>query len=323
MAEILAAVFVFVAVAGLAAYLLTRPVGSRGVERRLSQLREPIDYREQVEGGGLLRSGDSRVPFIRSFLARSSFADRWRLDLEQAGLRLKVGEYLIIRSVVSLTTVLVSLILLGNSTVSLLITIVLGGVGFMLPSLYVQFRKARRRDAINRQIVEALELISNSLRSGFAFVQSVELAVQQLKPPIRDELEAFLNDTSLGARTEDALRAMAERTGSVDVELMVTTILVQRTTGGNLSEVLDNAAYTVRERDRLQGDIRALTSQQRLSGLVLAVYPILLGALFFVVSPSLMSVLWEEELGRVFLLVAGFLQVMGFVTIRRILKLDV
>lgn len=204
-----------------------------------------------------------------------------------------------------------------------MITVVLAGVAYMLPSVYVQVRKSRRREAISGQVVEMLELVSNSLRSGFAFVQSVEMAVKQLKPPIRDELETFVNDMSLGAKTEDALRALSERAGSVDIELMVTTILIQRTTGGNLSEVLDNVASTVRERERLQGDIQALTAQQRFTGLVLSVYPILLGLLFFLISPSLTSVLWEEELGRVLLLIAAVLQVMGFLTIRRILKLDV
>jgi len=105
--------------------------------------------------------------------------------------------------------------------------------------------------------------------------------------------------------------------------MVVTTILVQRTTGGNLSEVLDNVAETIRERERLQGEIRALTAQQRLTGLILSIYPVMLGLLFFALAPSLMKVLVTEEAGRVLLAVAIFLQVMGMLTIRRILRLDV
>ena len=321
--EIVAAALTFVAVAGIAGFLLTLPTGPRAVERRLSRLHEPEVAADVMEGSGLLRKGTSRIPFIRSFLLRSAFSERWRLDLEQAGVRLKVSEYLLVRLLFAVVIGLLLMLLLGGSLLGLLITLLLAFVAFMVPAFHVQFRKGRRRDAINRQIVEALELISNSLRSGFAFVQSVEMAVKQLKPPIRDEFEAFLNDTSLGARTEDALRAMAERTGSVDIELMVTTILVQRTSGGNLSEVLDNVAATVRERERLHGDIRTLTAQQRLTGLILSIYPILLGAFFFAMSPGMMSVLWEEDLGRVFLAVAAFLQTMGILSIRPILKLEV
>jgi tight adherence protein B len=104
---------------------------------------------------------------------------------------------------------------------------------------------------------------------------------------------------------------------------MVTTILVQKTTGGNLSEILDNVAETIRERERLQGEIRALTSSQRLSGIILSIYPLFLFGIFTLIAYDLMSVLWTTEAGRFLLMIAAVLQVMGFITIRRILRLDV
>ena len=103
----------------------------------------------------------------------------------------------------------------------------------------------------------------------------------------------------------------------------MTTILVQRTTGGNLSEVLDNVAETIRERERLQGEIRALTASQRFTGQILSLYPIALGGLFTLIAPSMMKVLWQDDLGRVMLAIAATLQVFGIITIRRILRLDV
>jgi tight adherence protein B len=114
-----------------------------------------------------------------------------------------------------------------------------------------------------------------------------------------------------------------ERTGSLDIEMMVTTILVQRTTGGNLSEILDNVAETIRERERLKGEIQALTASQRFSGLVLSIYPAFLAAVFFLIAPSVMKVLVTEEVGRILLAVAIGLQLIGAWTIRRILTLDV
>jgi tight adherence protein B len=116
---------------------------------------------------------------------------------------------------------------------------------------------------------------------------------------------------------------MVSRTGSYDVEMMVTTILVQKTTGGNLSEILDNVAETIRERERLQGEIRALTASQRLSGVILSIYPMFLLLIFTAMAYDLMSVLWTTELGRVLFGIALVLQVMGIVVIRRILRLDV
>jgi tight adherence protein B len=263
------------------------------------------------------------LPLLRFFLARTSFSNRWQLDLDRAGLQLKVSEYVLIRLLFAVVFAFAALLLLRFSTAGFLAFGICAIVGYMAPAFYVGLRKARRRDAISAQLVEMLEMLSNSLRSGFAFVQAVELAARQLKPPIKDELEAFLSDTSLGAKTEDALHALADRTASVDIELMVTTILVQRTSGGNLSEVLDNVAATIRERERLQGDIRALTAQQRFTGLVLSVYPILLGLLFVALAPDIWKVLWEKEGGRILLAVAAGLQLLGMLSIRRILKLEV
>ena len=193
----------------------------------------------------------------------------------------------------------------------------------MLPSVLLRYYRSRRQKAINAQLAEMLSLLSNSLRSGFAFTQAVELAAKQMGPPITEELERFLHDISLGAPTDVALQQMADRTGSYDLDMMVSSIMIQRNTGGNLSEILDNVADTIRERERLLGEIRALTSSQRFTGLVLSVYPIFLGALFFALAPGTWKILFYSELGRILLISAGVLQVMGMVTIRRILALEV
>lgn len=322
--SLVAATFAFMAVSAVAAYLLTRRSGLGRAEQRLQRLARPSrSVSDSVEGGGLLRTGSSRFPLLRVLLSRGSLSDRWRLDLEQAGLHLKVSEYFLMRLLAGAIVGLLGMLFGGPSAVGLLIAVVGFLVGFMLPAVTVQLRKNSRRKAINSQLVEMIEMISNSLRSGFAFVQAVELAVKQLTPPIKDELEIFVSDASLGAKMDDALRGLAERTGSVDVELMVTSILIQRTSGGNLSEVLDNVAGTIRERERLQGDIRALTAQQRFTGIVLSFYPMVLAALFFAISPDLMKVLWEEEGGRILVVIAATLQLLGFLSIQRILKLEV
>ncbi len=321
--SIAAAVLAFVAVAGLASYLFTRPLGTGAAERRLSQLNKHVEKSDRVEGGGLLRSGGSRVPLLRSALAGTASSERWRLDLEQAGMRIRVSEYLLMRLLAGVILALLVLVVAGTSVTGILVVVLGFVVGYLAPSLYVRIRKARRRDAISGQLVEMLEMLSNSLRSGFALSQAFELAAKQLKPPIKDEIEALINDMSLGAHVEDALRDMAKRTGSLDIELIVTSILVQRTSGGNLSEVLDNVTATIRDRERLQGDIRALTASQRLTGFILSIYPVLLGLMFVLIAPSLMEVLWKEDLGRVLLAAAGTLQLLGMISMRQILKLEV
>ncbi len=320
MLELLAAAFVFVFVVSLALFMFLRLPGSRLVEQRVGTL--GVAPAQGVDADGVLRRETGTFGFMRS-VSSSSWANRAAIDLQRAGLSLKVSEYLLLRLLLGALLAVLAFLLIGSSFWGFLFTIVFAFIGFMIPAWYASTLKGRRMNTINSQLVEALGLVANSLRSGFAFTQSVEMAIKQLESPIKDEFERFLQDTQLGARQEEALLRMVIRTGSYDVEMMVTTILVQKTTGGNLSEILDNVAETIRERERLQGEIRALTASQRLSGIILSIYPLFLFAIFTLIAFDLMSVLWETETGRVLLAIAATLQVMGFFVIRRILRLDV
>jgi tight adherence protein B len=199
----------------------------------------------------------------------------------------------------------------------------MGFLGFMLPAFYLGLRKGRRQQAIQRQLVEAITLIANSLRSGFGFLQGVQAAAQQLTPPIADELDHLVQDISLGVSTEQALADMGRRVGSQDLDIAITAIIVQRSTGGNLSEILDSVAETMRERERVQGEISTLTAEKRLSGNVLAVYPAVLAAILFLIQPDVMSTLWTSSTGIMLLVIAGVLQLIGFIAIRKIVTIDI
>ncbi|HEY5638656.1 MAG TPA: type II secretion system F family protein [Dehalococcoidia bacterium] len=315
---IVAAVLVFVAVTALLLVLLSRGT-DRVLEDRLDSLATPAEDRSV---GNVLKRDSGTFPFLRR-LVGGGWSERAAMDLAQAGMSLKVSEYLMIRLLVGGVVATLIFVLTAGSALGVLIAIVAGLAGFMVPALIVSIRRSRRQAALSEQLPEMLALISNSLRSGFAFTQAVELAAKQIEPPIQEELLHLQRDTSLGAPMDEALQAMADRTGSYDLEMIVSSILIQRTTGGNLSEILDNVAATVRERERLQGEIRALTASQRFTGLVLSIYPIGLGLLLAALAPSVWKVLVTEESGRILLVIAGILQVMGIITIRRILRLEV
>lgn len=316
---IIASALVFVAVAAL--ILAVSSVSpARRVEARLARLDRRV---ESTPVENVLRTDTGTFPLLRGFVTGSAWSAKTAQGLAQAGWGLKVSEYLLIRMFAAAALGTGALVVGSASPGGLLVALVLGGVGFMFPSLLLQYYRSRRQRAINGQLAEMLSLLSNSLRSGFAFTQAVELAAKQLGPPITRELERFLHDISLGAPTDVALQQMADRTGSYDIEMMVSSIMIQRNTGGNLSEILDNVAETIRERERLQGEIRALTSSQRFTGFVLSIYPIFLGALFFALAPGTWKVLFEAELGRILLISAATLQVLGMITIRRILALEV
>jgi tight adherence protein B len=317
--EVLAAILVFVSVTALVLWLLTAR-NSRKIEVRLEQMRHQEKKREDVD---VLRTDTGTFPVIRRLTGGTGWGERARVDLLQAGLTLKVSEYLLLRLFLAVVVGIVLLAIFSSS--SLMPLIVLGGgmLGFMLPGWWVGRRKSRRKDRIGKQLPEAVSLMANSLRSGFAFSQAMELAAMQVADPIKSELDQYLNDVSLGSPSDQALERMAERVGTYDMDMLVSTILIQRTTGGNLSEILDNVAETIRERDRLQGEIRALTASQRFAGMILSIYPLLLLLLFTAMAPDIWTVLFTDDVGRIVLGVAAFLQIVGIVTIRRLLRLEV
>ena len=242
MIPVLAAVFAFIAVTSLAWSLFRGTTMASAVERRLKGLNEsPTDVRS---GGGWNAAERHDCPPLLRSLSTNAWGDKSALDLQRAGSNLRVSEYILLRILCGFVLgVFVALILRSSGVMILALPAAV--IGYMLPRMYMAYRKGRRLGAINGQLVEMMQLVSNSLRSGFAFTQAVELAAKQLEPPIQDELNHLLHDNALGARPEDALKDFAHRTGSYDIDMMVTTILVQRTTGGNLSEILDNVAETI------------------------------------------------------------------------------
>jgi tight adherence protein B len=323
-AEFAAALLAFVAMTALVLAVARGRFTARDAERRLAGLSRAPASVVDLEGSDLLTRTSSPLPIMRRFLSTNEhWATRTAIDLQQAGLQLRVSEYLMLRVLMGGMAAAVVVVLLRASVMGILIGAVVGAAAFMVPMFWVRIRKTRRQAKIASQLVETLQLIANALRAGFAFNQAVEAAAKQMEPPVQDELNYFLRDTSLGARPDDALAAMVVRSGSLDLEMLVTTLLVQRTTGGNLSEVLDNVSDTIRERDRLRGEIRALTATQRLTGQILSIYPVVLAAFLFLLAPGLMKVLFTEEVGRIMVAVAVSLQVIGALAIRRILSLDV
>ncbi len=319
MLAVSASLFVFIALLFGLIGIRQLNLGKSGAERRVHALRTQTRPAKEAV---ILRQ-ISAIPALRSFLTDNAWAERTSLDLERANLHLRVGEYLLARVFLAALFAFLGLVIVGVRTQGLLLAIPMGILGFMLPAFYLGMRKGRRQQAIQRQLVEAITLIANSLRSGFGFLQGVQAAAKQLTPPIADELDHLVQDISLGVSTEQALADMGQRVDSPDLDIAITAIVVQRSTGGNLSEILDSVAETMRERERVQGEISTLTAEKRLSGNVLAVYPAVLAAILFLLQPDVMSTLWTTSTGIVLLVIAGVLQLIGFIAIRKIVTIDI
>jgi tight adherence protein B len=166
-------------------------------------------------------------------------------------------------------------------------------------------------------------MVSNSLKAGFGLLQALNVASEQLSHPISTEFARTIHEMNVGSGVEEAMTALSERCGSYDLDIVVTAILVQRTVGGNLGEILDNVADTMRDRIRIRGEIQTLTAQQKLTGIVIGLLPVAVGVMFFFLSPGYMDPLFTTLMGKLALCVAVFLEVVGILVIQRILNIEV
>ena len=253
-------------------------------------------------------------------------------DLARADLRLKPSEYLFIW-LGSIIGIPVLMFILGfflpalQSPIALLVGAL---IGFLLPRFWLNRRKNGRLNAFNKQLPDTITLIANALRAGSSFLQAIELVVRESRPPISTEFSRVIREVNLGLPFEQALENMVRRVRSDDLELMATAISIQHQVGGNLAEILDSIAYTIRERIRIKGEIRTLTAQQRLSGYVVGFLPIGLAGFLFIAAPGFMNPMFANPpailglpAGVVILIFGGFMMFIGFMLIRRIVDIEV
>jgi len=203
-------------------------------------------------------------------------------------------------------------------------------IGFLLPRLWLARRRNGRLSAFNKQLPDTITLLANGLRAGSSFLQAVELVVRESRPPMSTEFSRVIREVNLGLPFEQAMENMVRRVRSDDLELMATAINIQHTVGGNLAEILDSIAFTIRERIRIKGEIRTLTAQQRLSGYVVGFLPIGLAGFLFVAAPHFMDPMFQKPpealglpLGMIILFFGGFMMFIGFMLIRRIVDIEV
>jgi tight adherence protein B len=292
--------------------------GSAVAAARLNKLREVEAHLPTADAkSGLRRRGS--VNFAGITVLSGNLAANWTRDLERAGLTLNAKEYLGLRIAVSAVLAVV-----GMAVSPIPILAVLGlPLGFFATAFWVKRRKISRLHKMEAQMVELLQMLSSGLRAGFGLLQALEAAGEQTQAPLQTEIRRTLRDTAMGASVEQALSSLNERVGSADFDIVITAILIQRSVGGNLAEILDNVAHTMRERERIRGEIRTLTSQQRLTGYVIGAIPIGLLVVFMMISPEFTSLLFTDPLGRMMLMAAAVSEVLGFAVIQKIVNIEI
>jgi tight adherence protein B len=267
------------------------------------------------------RASNFFAPIDRA-LVRYSWAGRSRLELDQADLALHISEFVIMRALGTLAMFAIIALIGGFQLLFILFGLIAAAVAYWQFGAFVRRRISRRRNAIDAQLDQALVSIAGSVRAGFSFLQACQLSVNQMQWPLKQEFEAMLEEVSVGASIDDALRNLSEKVESYEVDIAVNAVLVQRQVGGSLSEILDNVAHTIRERRELRGHLMALTAQQRLSAIFVASVPIGMAVLLSLTSWQFMKPLYLTLTGNILLSVGIIMDILGFLVMRRMTRID-
>jgi tight adherence protein B len=328
-------------VAALAILLIAVGVassGSSGISDRLER------YASGRVEGAAAASGGAGGP-ISDLIAQSQalanlnkvvegrdFGANLARDIARADLKLKPTEFMMIwaGSIVGIPVLMFIFSFFSKplgSPIALLVGVL---IGFFLPRFWLGRRKSGRLNAFNKQLPDTIMLIANALRAGSSFLQAIELVVRETRAPISTEFGRVIREVNLGLPFDQALENMVRRVRSDDLELMATAIAIQHQVGGNLAEILDSIAYTIRERVRIKGEIRTLTAQQRLSGYVVGFLPIALAGFLFIAAPGFMDPMFANPpavmglpAGVVILIFGGIMMFIGFMFIRKIVDIEV
>ena len=279
-----------------------------------------------------LLAQSSAIAALNRVVEQRDFGTNLSRELARADLKLKVSEYLFIWAG-AIVGIPMGMFIFGfffpalHNPIALLIGVV---VGFFLPRFYVKRRQGGRLNSFNKQLPDTITLLANALRAGSSFLQAIELVVRESRPPISTEFQRVIREVNLGLPFEQALENMVRRVESEDLDLMATAISIQYQVGGNLAEILDSIAYTIRERVRIKGEIRTLTAQQRISGYVVAFLPIGLAGFLFIIAPSFMQPMFDPAVnisgiptGIILIGVGLTMMFVGFMFIRKIVDIEV
>jgi tight adherence protein B len=313
-----AAVFV---VLGSAA--LVRAPRSR-VMQRVTNLERRTPYAEVIDVRLLRDRSVSGIRALEVLLRGRSWSKQAAQLLDRAGLPLRVGEYLSLRAIAVVSGMLVAQTFLASFGIPRLLALMAGAaVGFVIPPIYLHMRVNKRRALMEGQLIELCDLMGSMLRSGFGASQAIATTADQLGPPLSLELRRVTDAVRLGVDVDEAFEAMNERVDAPDFTVLTTAFGIQRRTGGNLAEILDGVGETIRDRQSLRQEIKTLTAMEQSTATFAAAFPMVLTCVMLYMAPDPFQVLLTDPIGRIILGAAVTMDLIGFVVMRRITKLEV
>jgi tight adherence protein B len=311
-------------VVGVAAFLIGSFVDQRNARARLIKDRlasaQKAPEREPDEELALLRDEQfSKIPAFDTLLRRSARVSAIQDSLVQAGMKFRAGNFLLLCIFCGALAGLASILWTGNAAIAWAALI----IGAFLPYSVVSYRRQKRFEKIEELFPEAIDTLARAVRAGHAFTTALEMISNEVAEPLASEFRKLYEEQKFGMPVRDALMNLTERVPLVDIKFFVTAVMLQRETGGNLAEILDNLSYVIRERFKIQRQVRVHTAQGRLTmALLMAMPPAVVGILL-IFSPEFVRPLFADPIGHALLVASIALQTLGYFVIRKIIKIQV
>jgi tight adherence protein B len=261
----------------------------------------------------------SPIPIVDRLAERTSAGLGLKRLIERSGVRTTPGALLIF----SIASAAVAVVIAIFATQQPLVRLLAALVGFVIPFLWLKRTASVRMRRFEEQFPEALDLLSRAIRAGHAFQTALGMVASELPPPVGPEFKTTFDQQNFGLPLRDALNEMTERVTVLDVKFFVTAVLIQRDTGGNLAEILDNLAHVVRERFKIRRQVRVHTAHGRLTGYVLLALPAALAIALSFINPEHMQTLFHERSGQEMIMGAVVMQTVGYFWIRHVIKIEV
>jgi tight adherence protein B len=291
----------------------------RRLEGRLLEISAPPDEPEQAPTLLVKVRNKGPLPAVDRLVgdtARGSALARW---IEQSGTKASISGILL----AALVSAGVMMLIAGMITRAPWSLPFGAALGFAIPFMVLRFKRTRRMRAFEEQFPEGLDLISRALKAGHAFATGLKMVAEELPEPVGPEFRKIFDEQNFGLPLKDALENLTARVPLLDVRFFATAVLIQRETGGNLSEILENLAHVVRERFKILRQVRVYTAHGRLTGYVLLALPAVLAIALSFINPEHMNMLFREPMGRMMLMSALVMQTIGYLWIKRVVKIEV
>jgi tight adherence protein B len=311
------ALLIICAAIGLSLFIKNQ--ANRRIKDRLQDVILYDDEDTQVKSV-ILRDMDlSTIPLINHLLKNAKWAQRLDTLLVQGDIKLRLGSFILLM----LAVAFIGTIVAYYFSKILLVAIAIGFCVGWIPLLYAKQKKVKRVRKFEEQFPDALDMLTNALRAGMALTGAIQVVAEESPDPVAREFGILLEENRLGLDMKEALRKLGGRVDSAELRLFVTAVILQRETGGNLAEILEGTAAVIRDRFRILGDVRSMTAQARLSGLILVVMPLVLAMIIMGMAPDYLKGLVADPIGRYLIVTAVLLQITGYLIMRRIVNIKV